>query len=38
LATGSARAPLQDLDDSEKAQLQSVIADVKRNVAAAIAA
>jgi 4-hydroxy-tetrahydrodipicolinate synthase len=37
LATGSARAPLQDLDDSEKAKLQATIADVKRNVAAALA-
>ncbi|HHG8775348.1 TPA: dihydrodipicolinate synthase family protein [Raoultella planticola] len=37
-ATGPARAPLQDLDDGEKAQLKSVIDGVKRNVAAVTAA
>lgn len=36
LTSGQARAPLQDLDDQEKARLQAVIADVKRNVAIAI--
>jgi len=34
LTTGPARAPLQDLDESEKAQLKNVINEVKRNVAA----
>ncbi|AGB82322.1 dihydrodipicolinate synthase/N-acetylneuraminate lyase [Serratia sp. FGI94] len=34
LAVGPVRAPLQPLDDAEKAQLQAVIAEVKRNVAA----
>lgn len=34
LNTGPARAPLQNLDESEKAQLKNVINEVKRNVAA----
>ena len=34
LAVGPVRTPLQPLDDAEKAQLQAVIAEVKRNVAA----
>ena len=34
LKVGGARAPLQALDEEEKAQLQAVIASVKRNVAA----
>lgn len=35
LRSGQVRAPLQDLNEEEKAQLQTIIADVKRNVAAA---
>lgn len=38
LSSGPVRAPLLGLDEEEKAQLQAVIADVKRNVAAATAA
>ncbi|ROP62120.1 4-hydroxy-tetrahydrodipicolinate synthase [Enterobacter sp. BIGb0383] len=34
LSSGPVRAPLLGLDEEEKAQLQAVIADVKRNVAA----
>ena len=34
LSNGAVRAPLLGLDEEEKAQLQAVIADVKRNVAA----
>lgn len=34
LRSGPVRAPLLGLDEEEKAQLQTVIADVKRNVAA----
>jgi len=35
LRSGQVRAPLLDLNEEEKAQLQTIIADVKRNVAAA---
>jgi 4-hydroxy-tetrahydrodipicolinate synthase len=38
LTSGDVRAPLQGLNEEEKAQLKAVIADVKRNVAAATAA
>ncbi|MFX4315013.1 dihydrodipicolinate synthase family protein, partial [Enterobacter sp. 63] len=38
LTSGQVRAPLQSLDEEEKAQLKAVIADVKRNVAAVTAA
>lgn len=34
LVTGPARAPLQNLDENEKAELKNVINEVKRNVAA----
>ncbi len=37
IATGPVRAPLQGLDDAEKAQLKAVIDGVKRNVAAVAA-
>ena len=37
LSTGPARAPLLGLTEEEQAQLKAVIADVKKNVAAAIA-
>ena len=36
LTSGTVRAPLQDLNEEEKVQLKAVIADVKRNVAAAL--
>lgn len=36
LTSGTVRAPLQDLNEEEKAQLKAVITDVKRNVAAAL--